>query len=124
MSQILIVTEDPQFISTGRVPGPRSLTVVPVPDFETALHELSASTFAALIIDRPKGTEGIAFIKRIRATPQLTTLPILVAAEWGSGYGSLALSCGADAYEPTPCNVSDLLASLKRLLTKRGAVAK
>jgi len=124
MPQILIVSEDTQFISTSSALRDEAFIVKFEADFETAFRELLTSIFDAVIIDLVKAKEGITFIKRIRDTPQFTELPILVAAEWGSGYGTLALSSGADAYEPMPCNVADLLASVTRLLIKERAVAK
>lgn len=124
MPQILIVSEHAQFISTCSVLADREFNVKTAADFETAFHELLESTFDALIIDLAKGNESIDFIKRVRATPQLSAIPILVTAEWETGYGTLALSLGADSYEAAPCDAADLLESVKRLLPKERAVAK
>ncbi len=124
MPRILIVTEDEEFISTGKLFASPAFNVTRLSDFETAFHELLESEFEALVVDLATGNKDIDFIKRIRTAPQLKALPILVAAEWGTGYGSLALSLGADACEAKPCDLEDLLASVKRLLTKEHAVAK
>jgi DNA-binding response OmpR family regulator len=123
MPRILIVTKDTHFIATCGALVDRAFKVKFASDFKTALHELLKSTFDVLIVDLNE-TESSHFIKRVRRTPQLGAVPILVTAEWGSGYGSLALSLGADAYEPMPCAPAHLLTSLKRLLTRERAVAK
>src|SRR5207237_10841532 len=63
------------------------------------------------------------FVKRIRATPQLTGILILIIAEWGTGGATLALSQGADAYEPKPLDANRLITSIERLLRKEAAAA-
>ena len=63
------------------------------------------------------------FVKRIRATPQLTGILILIIAEWGTGGATLALSQGADAYEPKPLDSNRLITSIERLLRKEAAAA-
>jgi len=40
----------------------------------------------------------------------------MVIAEWGTGQPMLALSHGADAFEPKPVDEPRLLAAVKRLL--------
>src|SRR6266704_4576373 len=116
MHRILIISGDAQFVSTCTVLEDRGLTLHTTSDFKTAFHDLLNTPFDMVIINLAEGTEGINLIKRIRATPQLSDLPILVTAEWETGYGSLALSLGATSYEPTPCDATNLVAAMKRLL--------
>ncbi len=123
MHRILIVSEL-KLVWTGKVLRRRGLTVETAADFKTAFHNLRTSAFDAVIINLAGRTDGIDFIKRIRARRQLRDIPILVTAEWGTGYGSLALSLGANAYEPTPCDAANLIAAVKRLLKPQLAVAK
>src|ERR1043166_251135 len=123
MHRVLIVT-DLKLVWTWKVLGRRGLTVETAEDYKTAFHDLRTSAFDAVIINLAGRTEGIEFIKRIRARRQLTDIPILVTAEWGTGYGSLALSLGANAYEPVPCDAASLVAAVKRLLKTQLAVAK
>jgi DNA-binding response OmpR family regulator len=124
MPRILIVTKDTHFKAACGALVDRKIKVKFASDFKTALHELLKSTFDALIVDLAKEKESTDFIKRVRRTPELSAVPILVAAEWGAGYSTLALSLGANAYEPQPCDAANLLASVKRLLKGERAVAK
>ena len=68
--------------------------------------------------------DGIKLIKRVRATPTLKSSLILVVAEWGIGAATLALSQGADAYEPQPLGGTRLLDSVERLLSRQAVVIK
>jgi DNA-binding response OmpR family regulator len=124
MRRILIVSDDSEFVSKCAVLENCGMTVETTTDFKTALQDLLNSSFDTAIINLVEGPEGIDFIARVRATPQLSYLPILVVAEWGTGYGTLALSLGANAYESTPCDTADLVAAVKRLLKPQLAVAK
>ena len=124
MRRILIVSDDAQFVSTCAILENRGTTVETTTDFKTALQDLLNSSYDTAIVNLAEGPEGIDFIARVRATPRLSYLPILVVAEWGTGYGTLALSLGANAYESTPCDASDLVAAVKRLLKPQLAVAK
>lgn len=124
MPRILIVSGDARFVSTCDTLGGRRFTVETATDFKTAFSGLLNSPFDALIINLAKGTEGIDFIKRVRNNPKLSSIPILVTTKWGTGYATLALSAGADAYEPAAYDAEALMAALKRLLTRAHAVAK
>ena len=124
MRRILTVTDDTHFIAACGALVSREFNVKFASDFKTALHELLKSTFDALIVDLAREKESINFIKRVRRRPELRAVPILVTAEWGAGYSTLALSFGANAYEPKPCDAASLLASVKRLLKRERAVAK
>ncbi len=69
---------------------------------------------------------GIEFIRRVRATPQLAAILILIASEWGTGEPTLALAAGADAYEPNKGSVLEpegLIGSIERLLSRQVAAA-
>ncbi|HMG75044.1 MAG TPA: hypothetical protein VK582_16195 [Pyrinomonadaceae bacterium] len=79
-----------------------------------------------LVVDFASAHEGIELIKRVRATPQLTGILILVVAEWGTGKPALAFSAGADAYEPSEAasiDPSRLIISIERLLSRQAAAA-
>src|SRR6266850_3741732 len=86
---------------------------------DTAFEELLGTPFDLVVIDFSPARFGIEFIKRVRATPQLTGILVLIMAEWGTGEATLALSAGADAYEPVaakPIESSRLITSIERLL--------
>lgn len=104
----------------------RGFAVTIANDFDMAFAKLLGAPFDLLIVDFAPARGGIEFIKRVRATPQLTGILILVMAEWGTGEPTLALSAGADAYEPsetTSMNPSRLITSIERLLSRQAAAA-
>ena len=90
-------------------------------DRDTAFEVLLENRFDLVVTDSGRAENGIEFIKRVRATPQLTGILILIIAEWGTGTLSLALSAGADAIEPNhakPIEPSRLITSIERLLSR------
>jgi DNA-binding response OmpR family regulator len=126
-TRILIVTSDDQ-----RTPGRRALAlqdfeIVDAPDY-TAAHALLLDSHFDLIVIESDGAarDNIEFIKRVRATPQLAGILILIVAEWGTGEPTLALAAGADAFEPIdaqPFDPSRLISSIERLLGRQEAAA-
>jgi DNA-binding response OmpR family regulator len=97
------------------------------PNFTEAYTRLLDSGFDLIVIERAEpARDSIEFIKRVRATPQLTAILILIVAEWGTGEPTLALRAGADAYEPNevrPFDPSRLVTSIERLLNRQVAAA-
>lgn len=93
-------------------------------DYDAAHHRLTDSEFDLVVIDLTDALVGIEFIKQVRAMTKLTQTLLLVLVEWGTGAATLALSQGADAYEPKPLDTSRLLASVERLLGGRIALAQ
>lgn len=95
-------------------------------DVETAWKKLCAAVFDLVVIAAGPQQDGIEFIRRVRAGPQITGILILVLAEWGTGEPTLALSAGADAYEPTEGKAIDpkrLITSIERLLGRQVSAA-
>ena len=104
----------------------RGLAVTIATDGEVAFDKLLGVPCDLLAIDFALAHDGIDFIKRVRATPQLTGILVLVLAEWGTGEPTLALRAGADAYEPIearPFDPSRLVSSIERLLNRQVAAA-
>ncbi len=60
--------------------------------------------------------DGAHLLRRVRDTPELATVPIVVVTGYGTGGATLALAQGADAYEPKPVRPEGLLATVRRLL--------
>jgi len=102
----------------------RGFEVTIAQDFKSGYSQLLQSAFDLAIVDLAEGTDGVDFIKRIRATTQLSKTVILATAEWGTGQATLALSQGADAFEPKPLDAPSLVAAVERLLVKQKAVAQ
>jgi DNA-binding response OmpR family regulator len=120
---ILFVSRELLDEATHRVLEERGWLLALVPDVEPAYRRLHKSQFDLVILDLTKSTEGLIFIKRLRAAQITRTIPVLVLGEWGTGAPSLALSQGADAYEPKPINAERLATSIERLLTERAVAA-
>ncbi len=91
--------------------------VVAVVDHNQAHKQLLDSRFDLVATEAGPTSTGIEFITRVRATPQLAGILILVIAEWGAGEATLALSQGANGFEPKPFDTSRILASVKRMLS-------
>ena len=122
--RILIVSNEALSDSVREALEQRGFTVTVAEDSEGADGELARSLFALVIVVVAAGIEEVELIKRIRATPTLKSVLILVVAAWGAGAATLALSQGADAYEPRPLEAARLLASVERLLSRQAVVIK
>jgi DNA-binding response OmpR family regulator len=125
--RILIVAPDDDERAAINKALARDFETLNTADFNSAYDLLLSSNFG-LIVVKSAGSpeEGIAFIKRVRAAERLTGILILVLAEWGTGEPTLAMSAGADAYEPNapgPIDVGRLHTSIERLLGRQAAAA-
>ncbi len=105
----------------------QAFEIVDAPDLTEAYASLLDSHFDLIVIETAgPARDGIEFIKRVRATPQLTGILILIMAEWGTGEPTLALAAGADAYEPVaakPIDSRRIITSIERLLSRQAAAA-
>ena len=122
--RILIVSDDVQFDFMRDAVEARGFEVMVANDHESALRRLSESSFDLVVIDLAQASRDIEFIQRLRVTPKVSKTFVLALGEWGTGQPTLALSQGADAYEPKPVNAERLVASVERLLRRRLAVAE
>ena len=62
------------------------------------------------------GADGVHLVRRIRDTPALAEVPILVTTGYGTGNATFSLAQGATAYEPKPLDPESFLATVERLL--------
>jgi DNA-binding response OmpR family regulator len=127
-TRILIVTDrDDQQGATHQALARPDFETVDAPSFAEAYPRLLNSKFELIVIECVQpACDSIEFIKRVRATPQLAGILILIMAEWGTGEPTLALSAGADAYEPNetkPIDPNRLVTSIERLLHRQVAAA-
>jgi DNA-binding response OmpR family regulator len=127
-TRILIVADrDDQLGATHQALARPDFETVDAPSFAEAYTRLLNSKFELIVIESTQpARHSIEFIKRVRATPQLTGILILIMAEWGTGAPTLALSAGADAYEPKeakPIDPNRLVTSIERLLHRQVAAA-
>ena len=102
--------------------GPRqSLTtegfiVTTTDDVSASYEQLRESQFDLVIVNLDDSTEGLDLIKRIRADAQLQRVSILVIAEWGTGHPTMALTAGADRFEPGPVDAERLTAAVRKMV--------
>jgi len=124
IARILIVSDDVQYDFMRAAVEARGFEVTVAHDHESAHRRLLESAFDLVVIDVADGPRDIAFIQRLRVTPQLSRIFVLALGEWGTGHPALALSRGADAYEPKPVNTERLIASVERMLRRHLTVAE
>jgi DNA-binding response OmpR family regulator len=124
--RILIVGGDAHLSFARPALEQRGFAVAIAKDCDTAFETLLGSSFDLVIEDSGRAENSIEFIRRVRATPQLTAILILIVAEWGTGEPTLALRVGADAYEPNgarPFDPNRLVTSIERLLNRQVTAA-
>ncbi|SRR6266849_6514505 len=119
--QILIVSGHAEDKFTRIALEQRGFAVTAAHDLESSYGQLGNSAFDLVIIDVARAEKGIELVKRLRATPKLSKTLVLTIADWGTGQATLALSEGADAYEPKPISSERLVAAVERLLRQRVA---
>jgi DNA-binding response OmpR family regulator len=125
---LIAAADDDERAAMRQALEPRDFEIVDAADFTRAFAFLLESQFDLIVIQSAgPPRDGIEFVKRIRATPRLTGILILVIAEWGTGHPTLALSAGADAYEAAngsnPVDLDCLRTSIERLLSRQVAAA-
>jgi DNA-binding response OmpR family regulator len=128
VTRILLVTgRADQESPTHQALARPDFETVAASDFTEAYAQLLDSIFDLIVIESTeRSASSIEFIRRVRATQQLAGILILMLAEWGTGEPTLALSAGADAYEPNetkPINSNRLVTSIERLLHRQVAAA-
>jgi DNA-binding response OmpR family regulator len=120
--QILFVSSELPDEFTHRALEGGGFTVALAPEGEPAYRKLLESRFDLVVVSLGQST-GVDFIKRVRETERTKALLVLALGEWGTGRPSLALSQGADAYEPAPIDAKRLITSIERLLGDRAEAA-
>jgi DNA-binding response OmpR family regulator len=88
-----------------------------------ALDQLSRSSFDVVVLDSVSIADARDLIKRVRRVATFKAIPIVVFGEWGTGQPSVALSAGADAFEPAPIEAARLIEAISRLPRRRAAAA-
>jgi DNA-binding response OmpR family regulator len=81
-----------------------------------AYERLGLSPPDLLVIDVLDPRQGIELLKSVRSRAELKPTLVMVIAEWGTGQPTLALSNGADAFEPKPIDAPRLVAAVNKLL--------
>ena len=118
MSKILIIEDDDvsrELMSMALEARGHEVTVADngVTGYDTALF----LTPDLIVTDiRMPGADGVHVVRRVRDTPSLQGVPILVTTAFGTGTATFSLQAGADAFEPKPLNPQNFLATVERLL--------
>jgi CheY-like chemotaxis protein len=60
--------------------------------------------------------DGVHVVRRVRDTPSIADVPIIVTTGFGTGNATYSLSQGATAYEPKPVDPESFLSTVERLL--------
>jgi DNA-binding response OmpR family regulator len=100
--------------------GQNEVDVTIVGDGERGLRALSEHPYDVLVLDLMlPGLDGLEVCRRIRARPELGSLPILMLTAKGDDVDKIVgLELGADDYLAKPFNPRELLARLRAILRR------
>jgi two-component system, cell cycle response regulator DivK len=88
----------------------------------TALRSIETHPYDAVVLDiaLPK-LDGLSLLRRLRGDPRFAALPVLtLSASLGADYQRTALAAGATIALEKPCLPDELVAAVKKALTKSG----
>jgi len=114
--RILIVGNAERSVGPRQSLATEGFIVTTTDDVSASYEDLRKSQFELVIVHLDNSTEGLNLIKRIRANSELRRVSILAIGEWGSGHPTMALTAGADGFEPGPVDAERLIASVRKLL--------
>jgi DNA-binding response OmpR family regulator len=103
--------------------GQNEVDLTVTSDGERGLRELTAGRFDVVLLDvMLPGIDGLEVCKRIRAQPELSSLPVLMLTAKGDDVDKIVgLELGADDYLAKPFNPRELLARVRALLRRASA---
>jgi DNA-binding response OmpR family regulator len=116
MGERILIVSDEQRNASIREPFAQDGFAVTFTDERKGYGQLLESKFDLVIVNLSDATRGLGLIKQIRANRELREVLILTVAEWGTGQGTMALTEGADGFEPGPLDGQRLLTAVTRLL--------
>lgn len=122
---VLVVEDDAKLAGlVAEYLGRHDLDVTVVGDGERGLAALRRGSFDLVLLDvMLPGADGFEVCRRIRATPDLAALPIIMLTARGDDVDRIVgLELGADDYLGKPFNPRELLARIRAVL-RRGAGA-
>lgn len=121
--EILFVSHDTPDDEIRRLLRTRGFQMTAVNELRAAAQIIGQTEFAAIVVDLGIGAEVLDLLQSLRTNDQARAVSVLAVGEWGTGAPTVALTAGADAYEPTPLNAERLVDSIERMLIKRGLAA-
>jgi DNA-binding response OmpR family regulator len=100
--------------------GRHELDVTVVGDGERGLAALRRGAFDLVLLDvMLPGIDGFEVCRRLRATPELAGLPVIMLTARGEDVDRIVgLELGADDYLPKPFNPRELLARIRAILRR------
>jgi DNA-binding response OmpR family regulator len=106
--------------------GAHDIAVTVAPDGERGLAELARRHFDAVLLDvMLPGMDGFEVCRRIRASPDGATVPLLMLTARGEDVDRIVgLELGADDYLAKPFNPRELLARIRAILRRASAPAQ
>jgi DNA-binding response OmpR family regulator len=104
--------------------GKHEIDVTVAGDGERGLVALRRSRFDVVVLDvMLPGADGFETCRRIRATPDFAAIPIVMLTARGDDVDKIVgLELGADDYLAKPFNPRELLARIRAVLRRAGAV--
>lgn len=114
--RILIISDDRTSEPLRRALDEMGFEVTLTENADDGYQQLVAARFHLVLINLDRAITGAGLIKRIRANPSLSQLRVMTIAEWGTGQATIALTQGADAFEPKPVEADRLVDAIERLL--------
>jgi DNA-binding response OmpR family regulator len=105
--------------------GQHDIDVTVAGDGERGLATLRKGRFDVLLLDLMlPGLDGLEICRRVRATPELAALPVIMLTARGDDVDKIiGLELGADDYLAKPFNARELLARIRAVLRRGRAVA-
>lgn len=95
----------------------RGYTVVTAEDGVRGYEQAVSARPRLIITDiSMPSADGVYLVRRVRDTPEIAEIPIVVTTGYGSGNATFSLAQGATAYEPKPIDPESLLTTVERLL--------
>jgi DNA-binding response OmpR family regulator len=103
--------------------GKHEIDVTVAGDGERGLAALRKRSFDVVLLDLMlPGLDGLEVCRRIRATPGLSHVPVVMLTARGDDVDRIVgLEVGADDYLPKPFNPRELLARIRAVLRRAGA---
>jgi DNA-binding response OmpR family regulator len=114
--RILIVGDAERTVWMREPLAAETFLVTTAENASSGYEELSESPFDLVIVDLHESTDGRELVRRIRANQDLRRISILAIGEWGTGQPTLALTEGADKFEPGPVDAPRLIATVRKML--------
>jgi len=102
--------------------GRNDVDVTVAADGERGLAALRKRRFDVVLLDLMlPGVDGLEVCRRIRATPELAVVPVVMLTAKGDDVDRIVgLELGADDYLPKPFNPRELLARIRAVLRRSG----